>query len=59
LGSSSALLGVAARETSTLYVLGDPGNQTVISYSAPTDRQAAFEAAAEQLLGTWRFLGDQ
>jgi hypothetical protein len=58
LGSSTAFLNLAAGEAATFYVLGDVGNQFVISYSAPPDRFQALEIAAEQLLGTLRFVED-
>jgi len=56
LGSSSAFLTMAAGEAATFYVLGDVGDQVVISYSAPSDRFTDLEAGAEQLLGSLRFV---
>ena len=55
-GSSTAFLTLAVGEVATFYVIGDVGDQFVISYAAPTDRYGALEAGAEQLLGSLRFV---
>ena len=53
-GRSTAFLTLAAGQVATFYVIGSPGNQLVISYSAPMDRVGALEHASEQLLGSLR-----
>jgi hypothetical protein len=55
-GRSTAYLTLAQGEVVTFYVIGNAGNQLVISYSAPTDRFGALELASEQLLGSLRFV---
>ena len=55
-GSSTAFLTLAVGEVATFYVIGDVGDQFVISYAAPTDRYGVLEAGAEQLLGSLRFV---
>jgi hypothetical protein len=57
-GSSTALLTLAVGEVATFYVVGDVGDQFVISYAAPSDRYGVLEASAEQLLGSVRFVKD-
>ena len=54
-GSSRALVVLAAGQVATFYVMGDAGNQFVISYAAPRDRFAALEAASKELLASLRF----
>jgi hypothetical protein len=51
-GRSTAFLTLAAGEVATFYVIGSPGHEIVISYSAPMGRFGALEHASEQLLGS-------
>jgi hypothetical protein len=57
-GSSSAFLVLTAGQMATFYVVGDVGNQFVISYAAPSNRFGALEDASELLLESVRFASD-